>query len=362
MASSKKPMRKADTVSRAKYTIKRAPGAHLTAWDREKLARAWNAYVRNLIPISIRRFAALHGLPYETWRRELKRGATGPIVRRNGRLEYPEYDPERAEASVAEGRANMGTRMKLTAEMAALFRRHVLEGRRSPYDAMALIRAALPGADVPCLRTFYNHVETGDTGVRRGDTPYHPGRRRRPKAPPHPARTAPGRRALDDRPAEAEAASEPGHLEMDTVVSGVGGRGGLLVLVDRCTRLCSVERIRHVTQEEVLAALRRMRRRGALGRVRSVTTDNGCEFLDQRRLDRLFRADTFYTRAYAAWEKGRVENCNRLVRRWYPKGTDFSRVTPARVRELEGWINSVHRMSLGGATAYEYHSRLAASP
>lgn len=44
-----------------------------------------NAYIRRLVPISIRKFAAFHGLPYETWRRELKRGATGPIVRKNGR-------------------------------------------------------------------------------------------------------------------------------------------------------------------------------------------------------------------------------------------------------------------------------------
>jgi len=65
----------------------------------------------------------------------------------------------------------------------------------------------------------------------------------------------------------------------------------------------------------------------------------------------------YYTHAYAAWEKGTVENANRLVRRWYPKGTDFSRVSPARIAALESAINSIHRKRLGGHTAQEaYHA------
>ncbi|MBP5786733.1 MAG: IS30 family transposase, partial [Kiritimatiellae bacterium] len=65
----------------------------------------------------------------------------------------------------------------------------------------------------------------------------------------------------------------------------------------------------------------------------------------------------YYTHAYAAWEKGTVENANRLVRRWNPKGTAFSRVSPARIAALESAINSVHRKRLGGHTAQEaYHA------
>ena len=42
-----------------------------------------------------------------------------------------------------------------------------------------------------------------------------------------------------------------------------------------------------------------------------------------------------HTGAYASYEKGAVENCNRLVRRWYPKGTDFNRLTRRQIRQLE---------------------------
>ena len=57
--------------------------------------------------------------------------------------------------------------------------------------------------------------------------------------------------------------------------------------------------------------------------VRTVTTDSGCgcEFPGQRRLDGELGAEVYYTRAYTSYENGSVENCNRLVRRWYPRGT-----------------------------------------
>ena len=54
-----------------------------------------------------------------------------------------------------------------------------------------------------------------------------------------------------------------------------------------------------------------------------------------------------------------TENCNRLVRRWYPKGTDFNQLTRRQIQHLEDWINSIHRESLNGETAHAYDSRLA---
>ena len=125
---------------------------------------------------------------------------------------------------------------------------------------------------------------------------------------------------------------------MDTVVSRLGGRGGLLTLTERRTRLI---------------------RSGALRRARSITTDNGGEFPGSAALERLFKkvnADLriYYTHAYAAWEKGSVENANRHVRRFFPKGTDFSRVTAAEIAAMQDFINSIPRHhSLKGKTAHE---------
>ena len=67
---------------------------------------------------------------------------------------------------------------------------------------------------------------------------------------------------MKDRPKEANDRSEPGHLEMDTVVSCLGGAGGLLVLIDRCTRECFIELLDSISQEAVVRALKRMKRPG----------------------------------------------------------------------------------------------------
>lgn len=68
--------------------------------------------------------------------------------------------------------------------------------RHSPYDARMMLLEAFPDRDVPCLKTFYNHVEAGDMGVFNGDTPHHPGRKRKPPRQAHEARTVPGRRQI----------------------------------------------------------------------------------------------------------------------------------------------------------------------
>lgn len=159
---------------------------------------------------------------------------------------------------------------------------------------------------------------------------------------------------IKDRPREADDRAKPGHLEMDTVVSSAHGSGGLLVLIDRWSRMYRAVKIRRISQECVLKALRQLVRDGELGPVLSVTTDNGCEFLDDKALEKVFGASVFYTDAYAAYQKGSVENANRMLRRWFPKGTDFALVSKSRVREVVACINAIHRESLGGLSAIQF--------
>ena len=141
------------------------------------------------------------------------------------------------------------------------------------------------------------------------------------------------------------------------LIAGVHGKGGLLVLIERKTRYYIIVRLRAISQSEVLRALRQAIRRGRLVKALTITTDNGSEFLDHKAIEGLFKSNcktkVYYTHAYAAWEKGSVENANRLVRRWYPKGTDFSKVSLKRIADLERCVNSIHRKLLKGRTANE---------
>jgi IS30 family transposase len=339
-----------------KYSIHKVPGAHLTFDQRERLAADWNRLVRRGPMPTMRGFARAHGLALATWSREFNRGRTGVTVRdlkHPGRWIYSEYDPGKAQDAVNSAAANKGAPMKVTNMMAETFAKLVKEEKRSPFDAVQIMRTKFRKG-TPCARTWYYHIAHGDLSVKYGETPYHPSKKKRKGPKPHPAKTVPGRLQMKDRPKEANDRSEPGHLEMDTIVSCLGGMGGLLVLIDRCTREYFVELLESISQDAVMRALKQMKRRGLLKDVKSVTADNGCEFLDPEAMKVVFGCDVCYTRAYASWEKGSVENCNRIVRRWYPKGTDFSLCTRADIHRLETVINSIHRMSLGGMSAHDF--------
>ncbi len=130
------------------YITQHVPGTFLTFGQRQTLAADWNGFVRAGRRITIRQFAARHGLRPETWRREYHRGATSvavPDPKDRRRRRYAEYDPFAAQDRINEGNANKGTRMAVTNRMASLFRRHVIGERLSPYDAIRHMREELPG-------------------------------------------------------------------------------------------------------------------------------------------------------------------------------------------------------------------------
>ena len=126
------------------------------------------------------------------------------------------------------------------------------------------------------------------------------------------------------------------------------------MLIDHKRSHYVIKLLAHVTQDDVVVALKRMISLNAISNVISITTDNGCEFLDPDKIKSIVGCNVYYTRAYASWEKGSIENCNKFVRRWYPKGTNFGNSTTAQMHHLEKVINSIHRKLLNGKTAYEY--------
>ena len=59
------------------------------------------------------------------------------------------------------------------------------------------------------------------------------------------------------------------------------------------------------------------------------------------------RFRVYYCHSYSAWEKGSNENMNRMIRRWFPKGTDFSRVPKKEIAALQDWMDHYPRKILG---------------
>jgi IS30 family transposase len=335
---------------------------HFTQEQRMILQSLWNGNAKRgrATRLSARAFAEEHGIPHPTLLRELGRGMDGKIFYDRIRREwfYPEYSAAKAQADAADKAAQQGAGMKFTNRLAEAFRHQIIDLKKSPAHARHSLLAA-GHAYLPCVRSVYNHIDRGDIGILRGQTPYRPTGERKRKKPARRALKCLSNLSIEERPQQATQRAEPGHWEADTIVSCVGGRGGLLVLADRMTRFTFIVHLKAVTARAVRNAIRGLLRSGCLKVVRSITTDNGCEFLDAAALGKLFKginADlrVYYTHAYAAWEKGTVENVNRHIRRFFPKGTDFRRVSVAAVAATQHFINSIPRThSLKGKTAHE---------
>lgn len=171
--------------------------------------------------------------------------------------------------------------------------------------------------------------------------------RRKPRKQSNAARVMiPDRTSITERPVAALDRAEPGHCEYDSVVSGKrsGSTAALAVLVERSSRLVRAQLVPDLRPEpyaDTIAAL-------AMGlAARSMTTDNGIENKQHTLVTKKTGAPVFFTDPYSSWQKGGVENANKMLRRYFPKGTDFATVSQTAVDDALARINNKPRKILG---------------
>ena len=92
--------------------------------------------------------------------------------------------------------------------------------------------------------------------------------------------------------------------------------------------------------------------------LRTVTLDNGKEFAQHERLTNELGMAVYFARPYASWQRGLNENTNGLLRQFFPKGTDFSRISHRAVARVEKLLNERPRKSLGYRTPSEIFAKL----
>src|SRR3989338_187737 len=158
----------------------------------------------------------------------------------------------------------------------------------------------------------------------------------------------PDRVSIDERFLGADHRTRYGHWEGDTLVSGkrTGFRFSISVVYERKTRLVLARRIENLKPASHTAALQDMlTNKKAL----SITQDNGIENKDHR----LLGIPTFFCDPYSSWQKGGVENANKMIRRYIPKGTDFATVSQEYLDQVVSVINRKPRKILGYRTALE---------
>ena len=156
---------------------------------------------------------------------------------------------------------------------------------------------------------------------------------------------------IDKRPKYIDNKENFGDWEGDFIVSGKDGNGALLVLYERKSRYVLIKKLMSRKTEIVNKTIY-----GITGETvffNSLTLDNDVSFKKHQELSELLKAPIYFCHPYRSWEKGGVENMNKLIRRYIPKRTDISQLSDEFIKMIEDKFNNRPRKCLNFKTPYE---------
>lgn len=169
----------------------------------------------------------------------------------------------------------------------------------------------------------------------------------------------PNRIGIELRPQNINDRTEFGHWETDSIL-GKGKRSALNTNRERMSRYTIITKIPRKTAKETRKAIcRRFRKLPVKARL-SNTADNGSEFTEHEMIRKDIGMMFYFADPYASYQRGTNENGNGLVRRFFPKKTDFDTISDTQIQAVEDWMNHRPMKCLGFKTPHEvFHEQLA---
>lgn len=160
----------------------------------------------------------------------------------------------------------------------------------------------------------------------------------------------PDRISIHQRPQVVADRKQFGHWEGDSIV-GKGHRSGLHTSYERVASFTRIVKMKQITADESVMAQKTIY--GALPHHarRSLTLDNGSENSKQTELKPLIT--TYHADPYSSWQRGGSENANLWIRYYFPKGTDFNRISDQEIHMVEWELNHRPRKRLNYHTPQE---------
>ena len=153
----------------------------------------------------------------------------------------------------------------------------------------------------------------------------------------------PDRVSIHERPIEADG-KRFGDWEMDLVI-GKEQESTVLTIIERSTNMFFQSKIASKQPNIVAQAAHRLLL-PYKEKVYTITTDNGLEFKEHKWLAEKLKTTVYFTDTYSSWQKGAVENANKLFRQYCPKGTDFNLMEQAELDAIQAKINRRPREKL----------------
>ena len=157
--------------------------------------------------------------------------------------------------------------------------------------------------------------------------------------------------SISERPPEANGKTF-GDFEMDTIV-GKGNQGAVVTLIERSTNMLFMRKLPKGKNAEALADAVVHLLTPFIGKIRSITTDNGLEFARHEVISQKLGVPIFFADPYSSWQKGGIENANGLIRQYIKKSDAFDHVSHQKVTKIQMKINNRPRKKLNFRSPYE---------
>lgn len=327
-------------MTKNNYTTKHEKNKHLTIKER--------AQIEILLAQGMKRtqIAKEIGIARSTLYEELKRGT---VEQKKSNLEvYTKYFADAGQYVYEKHRKNSKKPHKLG--QAIDFIRHtekeILENKLSPDVICGYAKRMKSFENMVCTKTIYNYIDKGLLKVKNIDLPL------RVKLKTKQRKNRKNRRILgesiENRPNNINDRSEFGHWEIDTVVGLRDSSEVLLTLDERVTRQLITVKINFRSAKAVNEAVANIIKgygEKCAKLFKSITADNGSEFSDLSSVLSTLSMSTkvYFAHPYSSYERGTNEKQNSLIRRFFPKGKSFEKVSESAICMVQNWINNLPR-------------------
>jgi IS30 family transposase len=157
--------------------------------------------------------------------------------------------------------------------------------------------------------------------------------------------------SIRERPASVEDRAVPGHWEGDLIAGSKNSY--IATLVERHSRYVMLAKVKNKDTESVVSALIKQSKKLPNELYKSLTWDRGKEMADHQRFTLATNIDVYFCDPQSPWQRGSNENTNRLLRQYFPKGTDLSVHSQAKLNAVARQLNERPRKTLEYETPAE---------
>lgn len=163
--------------------------------------------------------------------------------------------------------------------------------------------------------------------------------------------------SIEERPKEVENRIVPGHWEGDLII-GKNNRSALGTLVERTTRTTILVPVKSKDARVVARAFAKEVKKLPQQMKLSLTYDQGREMAQHKLFTDITGVKVYFAHPRSPWERGTNENTNGLIRQFFPKGTDFNKISRYEVKKVQDLLNDRPRQALGFLKPFEVFYQL----